>query len=48
MNAVIGDGIAADRLSAEGYGPEHPVCPANDTDVCKAQNRRVDLRVVQK
>ncbi|MBN3663112.1 MAG: OmpA family protein [Ornithobacterium rhinotracheale] len=48
MNAVIGDGIAADRLSAEGYGPEHPVCPVIDTDVCKAQNRRVDLRVVQK
>ncbi|MRI62944.1 OmpA family protein [Ornithobacterium rhinotracheale] len=48
MNGVIADGIAADRLAAEGYGPEHPICPANDTDECKAQNRRVDLRVTQK
>lgn len=39
-------GIAADRIEAEGYGPEHPVCPENDTDECKAKNRRIDVRVL--
>ena len=39
---------APDRLAAEGYGPEHPPCPANDTDECKAQNRRIALRVAAK
>jgi outer membrane protein OmpA-like peptidoglycan-associated protein/uncharacterized protein YegP (UPF0339 family) len=38
-------GIAADRMRSEGYGQEHPVCPANDTEECKAQNRRVSVRV---
>lgn len=33
---------------AVGYGPEFPVCPANDTPECKAQNRRVDLKVASK
>ena len=33
---------------AVGYGPEHPVCAANDTPECKAQNRRVDLKVASK
>ena len=36
------------RLEAEGYGAEHPVCAANDTDECKAQNRRIALRVTAK
>ena len=45
MNALLAQGIAATSLSAEGYGPEHPVCPANDTDECKAKNRRVAIRV---
>jgi K(+)-stimulated pyrophosphate-energized sodium pump len=39
-------GIAADRVDAEGYGSQHPVCAANDTDECKAQNRRIDVRVL--
>jgi len=33
---------------AVGYGPEFPVCEANDTPECKAQNRRVDLKVASK
>jgi OmpA-OmpF porin, OOP family len=33
---------------AVGYGPEFPVCAANDTPECKAQNRRVDLKVASK
>jgi K(+)-stimulated pyrophosphate-energized sodium pump len=39
-------GIAGDRVEAEGYGAQHPVCEANDTDECKAKNRRIDVRVL--
>ncbi|MEN4762470.1 sodium-translocating pyrophosphatase [Chryseobacterium sp. C39-AII1] len=39
-------GIAGDRIEAEGYGSQYPVCPANDTDECKAKNRRIDVRVL--
>lgn len=39
-------GISSDRVEAEGYGSQHPVCEANDTDECKAKNRRIDVRVL--
>lgn len=39
-------GIASDRVEAEGYGSQYPVCEANDTDECKAKNRRIDVRVL--
>ncbi|GAA4155856.1 sodium-translocating pyrophosphatase [Chryseobacterium ginsenosidimutans] len=39
-------GVAGDRIEAEGYGSQHPVCEANDTDECKAKNRRIDVRVL--
>lgn len=48
MNILSTKGIESSRMSAEGYGAEHPICPANDTDVCKAQNRRVDIRITKK
>jgi outer membrane protein OmpA-like peptidoglycan-associated protein len=35
-------------LTAQGFGPTHPVCPKNDTEDCKAQNRRTALRVTAK
>uniref|UniRef100_UPI00286E2A65 OmpA family protein n=1 Tax=Flavobacterium sp. TaxID=239 RepID=UPI00286E2A65 len=35
-------------VKAEGYGPLHPICEANDTKECQAQNRRVDVRVTVK
>ncbi len=41
-------GADAKRISAEGYGAQHPVCIANDTKECKAQNRRIDVRVAKK
>ncbi|HRE65068.1 MAG TPA: sodium-translocating pyrophosphatase [Ferruginibacter sp.] len=41
-------GVDANRLVAEGYGPQHPVCEANNTPECKAQNRRIDVRVSKK
>lgn len=39
-------GISVDRVEAEGYGSEYPVCELNDTDECKAKNRRIDVRVL--
>jgi outer membrane protein OmpA-like peptidoglycan-associated protein len=48
MAAIINKGIAASRLEAEGYGEAHPLCPANDTPECKAQNRRTAVRVTAK
>lgn len=39
-------GIASDRIETEGYGPLFPVCEGNDTDECKARNRRIDVRVI--
>jgi outer membrane protein OmpA-like peptidoglycan-associated protein/uncharacterized protein YegP (UPF0339 family) len=47
MNAIIGAGIFEKRLSSEGYGPLFPVCPENNTEECKAKNRRVALRIVK-
>ena len=41
-------GVASARLSSEGYGAQFPVCEANDTKECKAQNRRIDVRVTKK
>lgn len=45
---IIDGGIASERLEWEGYGETHFVCPENDTDGCKAQNRRVDIRMIKK
>lgn len=47
-NKIIAGGIDASRIESEGYGAEHFVCEANDTDECKAQNRRVDIRITKK
>ena len=45
---LISSDIAANRVSYEGYGSQRPVCPANDSENCRASNRRVDIRVTQK
>src|SRR5690606_3827267 len=45
---IITNGIDASRIESEGYGAQHIVCPANDTDECMAQNRRVDIRITKK
>lgn len=47
-SAIEKAGIDASRLASEGYGEAHPVCPANDTPECKAQNRRTAVRVTAK
>ncbi len=40
-------GIAAARVSAEGYGDQFPVA-SNDTEEGRAKNRRISLRVATK
>ena len=47
MNELVKLGVDAKRLTAEGYGPEHPIA-SNDTPEGRAQNRRIDIRVTQK
>jgi OmpA-OmpF porin, OOP family len=39
---LINDGVAANRLTAKGYGPDKPVA-SNDTREGRSQNRRVEL-----
>ncbi len=39
-------GVGGDRVEAEGYGSQHPVCEADDTEECMAKNRRIDVRVL--
>ena len=43
-SALVGMGIADDRLEAEGYGDANPIA-SNDTPEGRAQNRRMSLRV---
>ena len=44
MNYLIDHGIAADRLTAVGYGASHPVAD-NSTAAGQAMNRRVELHL---
>lgn len=39
-------GIAGDRIEAEGYGSQFPVCTTDESDECHAKNRRIDVRVL--
>ena len=48
LNKLVALGANKAQLSAQGYGAEHPICPANDTDECKAKNRRIDVRLTAK
>lgn len=41
-------GIEEARIHTEGFGSQNPICPANDTDLCRAQNRRVDMLIIKK
>ena len=43
---LVDHGISADRIRTEGFGESRPVA-SNDTADGRAQNRRVELRVVQ-
>ena len=45
---LIQMGVTPKRLDAEGFGAEHPACPANDTEFCRAQNRRTAVQLTAK
>ena len=45
---LISLGIDANRVTHEGYGSQYPVCPENNTDECRAANRRIDVKVIRK
>ncbi|MEM6630595.1 MAG: OmpA family protein [Bacteroidota bacterium] len=47
MTALADMGIDADRMEAEGYGPQHPVA-SNDTEEGRAKNRRIAVRFTAK
>jgi len=46
MNYLTERGIAADRLSAKGYGESEPVAD-NETDEGRELNRRVELKILE-
>ena len=45
MKAIQSRGIDARKMRSEGYGPKYFICEANDTEECKAKNRRIAIRV---
>lgn len=45
-NYLVGKGIAADRLTAKGYGEADPVAD-NNTTAGQAENRRVELHILK-
>ncbi|MDD3459249.1 MAG: OmpA family protein [Weeksellaceae bacterium] len=47
-DVLTAGGIDGSKVESEGYGASHFVCPENDTDECRAQNRRVDIRITKK
>lgn len=42
---LTGQGIAAERLTAKGYGPTQPIA-ANTTETGKQRNRRIEFRIL--
>jgi OOP family OmpA-OmpF porin len=46
-NEIVRYGIAENRITAEGYGEQHPIAD-NSTDEGRQRNRRIDIRVTQK
>ncbi len=47
MKALVQRGIAEDRLSAKGYGPDVPIAD-NNTDEGRQKNRRVQFKILEK
>jgi len=45
--ALVSKGIAATRISDEGFGPEKPVA-SNDTEEGRVKNRRVELALLKR
>jgi outer membrane protein OmpA-like peptidoglycan-associated protein len=45
VDALIARGIEIERLASEGRAARQPICPANDTEECRAENRRVEFEI---
>ncbi len=45
--ALIERGVAPERLTSKGYGPDKPLVP-NDDDVARQKNRRVQFQIVER
>lgn len=43
---LIGNGVAAERISKKGYGSANPIA-SNDTPEGRAQNRRIEVTIVK-
>ena len=43
---LISKGIAEDKITIKGYGPDMPVAP-NDTEGNRAKNRRVEMKITK-
>jgi len=46
VDYLVEAGVDAERLVAEGFGPEKPIA-SNDTDEGKAENRRVEFNIIE-
>lgn len=46
VSYLVKKGVAADRLTAKGYGETMPIA-SNDTDAGRAKNRRTEFKVTQ-
>ena len=45
LEYIVKKGIARDRLTAKGYGPDKPIAD-NSTDEGRSKNRRVEFTIV--
>lgn len=46
VSGLVGLGVPAARVRAEGFGPDHPLA-TNETATGRAQNRRIEFRVAR-
>jgi outer membrane protein OmpA-like peptidoglycan-associated protein len=44
---LVSQGVAADRITTQGFGQDRPVA-SNDTEEGRAHNRRIEMTVTQK
>ncbi|HEV7691542.1 MAG TPA: OmpA family protein, partial [Hyphomonadaceae bacterium] len=43
--ALISRGVAAERVIAEGFGPDKPLAD-NTSDEGRARNRRIEIKII--